>query len=90
MIGMITSLVVAFWFYHSAKKVKKDALKWLAGGMVCYYGARIVWTYLVIKPLMGRSFYDHSVMTGALIEFSAIFIGVIFVGLIYWRFLAPK
>ena len=90
MIGTITSLLVGYWFYQSAHKVEKNPFKWLAVGMIFYYGARIVWTYAIIRPLMGQSFYQHSMMTGAIIESTAIAVGVVLVALIHRRFLVSK
>lgn len=87
MIGTITSLLIGYWFYQSAKKNAKDPFKWLVLGMVYYYGTRIIWTYLIIRPMMGRSFYNHSILTGALIEISAIVVGVIVAALIHKRYI---
>ncbi len=90
MIGTITSLLVGYWFYQSAQKVNENPFRWLAVGMIFYYGTRIVWTYAIVRPLMGQSFYQHSMMTGAIIESTAILVGVIVVALIHRRFLASR
>ena len=68
-------LLVAFWFYTSALKVGKDPWLWLSIGVLSYYATRVFWTYLIVKPIMGKGFFNHSMAVGTGIELSAILAG---------------
>ena len=87
MFATIASLLVAFWFYKSAVSAEKNPFKWIAVGLIVFYSTMQFWSSLILKPIMGREFYQHSIGTALTIELSAILVGIAVVAFIRFKFL---
>ena len=82
MFATIASLLVAFWFYRSAVSAEKNPFKWIALGLIVFYATMQFWSSVILKPIMGREFYQHSISTALTIEISAVLVGIAVVAFI--------
>jgi hypothetical protein len=73
MVGGVIAFLVCIWFYLTADRLKLPPLQWVIGALIVYYGAKAVWTYLVLKPLMGSG---YGMLTGFLLELAGALLGV--------------
>jgi hypothetical protein len=89
MIAGLIAFLAAVWFYQSALKVGKPAVNWMIIGGVAFYAAMLVWTYLIMHPLLGRTFENHSFGLGLTIELSGALVGAVAVWKIHRRWLTP-
>ncbi len=84
----IAAIIVAIWFYKAAISCgSKNVWGWVAGSVVIYYLAGIIWVYWILKPIMGYSFLHPSLMAGVMIELSGIGIAILILFLIKNKFL---
>ncbi len=75
MIGAIAILLIAFWYYKTAEARRLPALPWIVGGVLVYYLGFALWMYLLLKPLLGVHFKDHSVWLGLAMDLSSVLAG---------------
>lgn len=85
---VIGAIIIAIWFYYSAKNAKKNPWPWVAVGIVVYYPACVLWIYGVLEPIMGQSFFIHRMGIGVGIKASGIIAGLLTGALIRWKFLS--
>jgi len=76
MIGAIAILLTAFWFYKTAEKYSLPALQWVFGGVIVYYAGFLCWMYLVLRPMLGGRFKEHSFLLGMTMDITAVLAGV--------------
>jgi len=84
----IGAIIIALWFFYSAKNAKKNPWPWVAAGVVVFYLAGILWIYGVLEPIMGQSFVIHRMGTGVGIKASGIIAGLLAGALVRWKYLA--
>jgi hypothetical protein len=77
MIGALAILAIAAWFYRTAERNKLPTLAWCAGGVIIYYAGFAFWMYLVMRPLLGDLFRNHSLWLGLGMDVSAVLVGVL-------------
>lgn len=78
MVGGIVGLLICVWFYRSADRIKlSNPIQWVVGAVIVYYGVKALWTYVILKPMLGGSFASHSMTAGILIEFSGTALGAL-------------
>lgn len=77
MVGGVIGVLICVWFYQTAIKLKLNPLQWIVGALIVYYGVKFLWTFVILKPLMGTSFKTHTMMTGVMIEVSGSLIGAL-------------
>ncbi len=76
----IAAIIVCIWFYKAAlSSGHKSPWVWAVVGVSSYYVAGTVWVYLILKPIMGFSYYHLSPIQGALLELSGIAVAVLVV-----------
>ncbi len=74
----IAAIIVCIWFYKAALSYGyKSPWIWAGVGVTSYYVAGTVWVYLILKPIMGFSYYHLSPMQGVLLELSGIAVAVL-------------
>ncbi len=87
----IAAIIVSIWFYKAAlSNGHKSPWVWAAMGVSSYYLTGTVWVYLILKPIMGFSYYHLSPIQGALLEFSGIAVAVLVVFFIKKMFMHQK
>ncbi len=87
----IAAIIVCIWFYKAAlSNGHKSPWIWAAVGVSSYYVTGTVWVYLILKPIMGFSYYHLSPMQGALLEFSGIAVALLVVFFIKKMFMHQK
>jgi hypothetical protein len=77
MIGALAILVIAVWFYRTAERHSLPPLAWCFGGVIVYYGGFTFWMYLVMRPLLGDAFRNHSLWLGLGLDISSVLVGVV-------------
>ncbi|HYE35766.1 hypothetical protein [Methylocaldum sp.] len=75
MIGGIISVLICVWFYRTATRLNLNVLQWIVGALIVYYGIKAIWTYAILKPLLGGSFTYYSMTAGIMIELSGALLG---------------
>ncbi len=75
MLGGVVAVLICVWFYHSASKNNINPLPWIVGALIVYYGAKVGWTYGVVKPLMGGGAGRRGMTALLMIEVSGSLIG---------------
>jgi len=86
----IGAILIAIWFFNSAKYAKKNPYLWATIGVISYYIFSVFYIYGIIKPVLGHTFFIHRMKTGIAIKASALVFGVLMAVLIRWKFLANK
>lgn len=87
MIGAIAVLLIAVWFYRTANRLQLPPLAWVVGGVIAYYAGFVVWLYLILKPLLGDAFRNHSFLLGLGMDVSSVLVGVSVAALFRWKIL---
>ncbi|MGH8500365.1 MAG: hypothetical protein ACRERV_16385 [Methylococcales bacterium] len=59
-IGVVCAIATLIWFYYTAEKVGKNQALWAVIGALSYFMTRLLWTYVVFRPIIGPGVYDHS------------------------------
>jgi len=77
MIGALAILAIAAWFYRTAERHALPPLAWCVAGVIVYYGGFASWMYLVMRPLLGDLFRNHSLWIGLGMDISAVLVGVL-------------
>lgn len=90
MISTVASLFIAYWIYQSSISARENPWKWIIISLVVFYASMQTWSSLVLKPLYGREFYQHSMGTAVTIEGSSVLIGLLIVALIRFKFILRK
>jgi hypothetical protein len=90
MIGALAILLVAFWYYNTAEKASLPALQWIIGGVVVYYAGFLGWMYLLLKPMLGGQFKEHSFLLGITMDVSAVLAGIALSALFRQRVMLKK
>lgn len=75
MIGAIAILLIAFWYYKTAEARRLPALPWIAGGILVYYSGFALWMYVLLQPLLGPRFKDHTLWLGLAMDCSSVIAG---------------
>jgi hypothetical protein len=77
MIGGVVSVVICVWFYRTALRLNLSVLQWIVGALIVYYGIKAIWTYAVLKPVLGGSFTYYSATAGVMMEVSGALLGAL-------------
>ena len=83
----IGAILIAIWFFISAKRAKKNPYLWVTVGVISFYIFGIFWIYGIIKPVLGHAFFIHRMKTGIAIKASGLVVGILAGALIRWKFL---
>lgn len=76
----IAAIIVCIWFYKAALSNRyKSPWIWAAVGVSSYYVTGTIWVYLILKPIMGFSYYHLSPIEGVFLELSGIAVAVLVV-----------
>ena len=87
MLGILGGVIIVFWYYYTAKELEKDTTAWAIGGAILYAGSRWLWTYGIVEPILGKTFYRHSGSTGLMIEVSGIAVAILIAAIVKFKFL---
>jgi hypothetical protein len=90
MIGASTLIFISIWFYKSAEKLRLPLVPWLVGGVLVYYSCYAAWMYLVLKPMLGMSFREHSLPLALFINISSVLVGLAMAALFRAKVMVPK
>ncbi len=90
MIGALAILLIAFWFYKTAENLNLPVLPWVAGGVIVYYAGFLSWMYLVLKPMLGGQFKEHSFLLGITMDITAVLAGVALAALFRAKIMLKK
>lgn len=80
----------AVWFYTTAQKLRLSGLSWAIGGVIVYYIGFLFWMHLLLRPLMGDRFQNHTFWIGISMDMSAIVFGVLLMYLFRQKVLLKK
>jgi hypothetical protein len=83
MFGGLIAAVLCYWFYQTAIRVKLNPLQWVAGALIIFYGVRYIWTFALLKPIMGAAFKNHGMVSGLMIELSGAVVAAAVVALFH-------
>ncbi len=83
-------ILIAVWFFMSAKQANKNPYLWVTTGVISFYIFSISCLYGMIKPVLGHAFSIHRMKTGIAIKASALVFGVLMGALIRWKFLSYR
>ncbi len=75
MAGSIAALLIAVWFYTSAQKKGKNPVQWAIAGVVVYFIAAALWTFLVTPPLRDSVEHNQSYILGFIVRFGYVAVG---------------
>lgn len=75
MFGGVIAILLCAWFYQTATRIHLPPLRWVLGALILFYAVRYIWTFAILKPLMGIHFKTHTMLTGIMIELSGALIG---------------
>jgi len=79
MIGAISALailLIAYWYYKTAEKLKLPILAWVAGGVIVYYAGFLFWMHIVLRSLLGGQFREHGFLLGITMDLSGVLAGI--------------
>jgi len=79
MIGAISALailLIAYWYYKTAEKLKLPILAWVAGGVIVYYAGFLIWMHIVLRSLLGGQFREHGFLLGITMDLSGVLAGI--------------
>ena len=88
MFAAIASILIVVWLYKSAVNAKKNPWPLTGAGIVLFYITMQLWSTLILKPIMGKSFAGHSIGIALTIEISSIVVGILILALVRARYLA--
>jgi hypothetical protein len=83
----IGAILIAIWFFNSAKRANKNPYLWVIVGIISFYIFSIFCLYGILKPFLEHAFFIHHMKTGIAIKASALIFGVLMGALIHWKFL---
>ena len=75
MLGGVIAFLIGLWFFLTADRLKLNALQWVVGALIVYYGTKGLWTYAIVKPLMGAGYTHAGMLGGLLIELAGALLG---------------
>ena len=78
MIGAISALailLIAYWYYKTAEKLKLPILAWVAGGVIVYYAGFLIWMHIVLRSLLGGQFREHGFLLGITMDLTGVLAG---------------
>jgi len=79
MIGAISALailLIAYWYYKTAEKLKLPILAWVAGGVIVYYAGFLIWMHIVLRSLLGGQFREHGFLLGITMDLTGVLAGI--------------
>lgn len=90
MFGGLIAALLCYWFYQTATRMKLNPLQWVIGALIIFYGVRFAWTFVVLKPVMGAAFRNHSMLAGILIELSGAIIAAAITALFHAKVMVKQ
>jgi hypothetical protein len=76
MVGGVIGFLICIWFYLTADRLKLNPLQWIVGALIVYYGAKALWTFVILKPLMGFGYTHYNMIGGIVMEALGTLLGV--------------
>ena len=77
MVGAIAAALIAIWFFKTAQRQGKPPLKWLFIGVMSYYLAAILWTFMVTPPLRDMVEHNQNILLAWFVRFAYVVVGVL-------------
>lgn len=90
MVGSIVAILVAVWFYFSAKKVGRQPVSWAVAGLVLFYLVELVWTWFVTPPIKDAATHTQSGFLVFLTRYAYIAVGLACAALFNYKFVGKK
>lgn len=90
MIATVASILIAVWIYRASMAAHKNPWVWISLCIVTFYVSMQLWSSLLLKPIYGRQFYEHSMSTALTIETTSVLFGAIIIALIRFKFLRTQ
>ena len=88
MFAAIPSILIVVWLLKSAINAKKNPWPLTGASTVLFYITMQLWSTLVLKPIMDKSFGGHSIREPLTIEISSIVAGIVVLAFVRARYLA--
>lgn len=60
MIGTIVAILLAVWFYFTAKQTGRDPVSWAIAGAVLYFTVALTWSTFVTPPIKDAASHSQS------------------------------
>ncbi len=76
MFGSIIAVLVAVWFYFTAKKKGRQPVSWAIAGLVIFYMVELVWTWFVTPSLKDSAVHTQSSLLVFLTRYAYIAVGL--------------
>ncbi len=77
MIGSIVAILVAVWFYLSAKNTSRQPVSWAVAGLVVYFTVALAWTWLVTPPIKDAASHSQNGLLIFLTRYAYIVVGLL-------------
>lgn len=60
MIGTIVAILLAVWFYFTAKQTGRDPVSWAIAGIVLYFTVALTWTTFVTPAIKDAASHSQN------------------------------
>jgi hypothetical protein len=87
MLSGLISIVIAYWFYHTANAKSAPALQWAGVGFITYFLPNLIWTFALTKPLMMKLNTQNAGFSATLVGHSGILVGVTVAAFVWYAVL---
>jgi hypothetical protein len=77
MVGGVIGFLISIWFYLTADRLKLNHVQWIVGALLIFYGTKAIWTFVILKPLMGAAYTHHSALGGVAMEVAGALLGLL-------------
>ncbi len=77
MVGAIAAALIAVWFFKTAQALGKNPLQWLFIGVMSYYIAAIMWTFMVTPPLRDMVEHNQNILLAWFVRFAYVVVGTL-------------
>jgi hypothetical protein len=65
-------------------------LQWVVGALIIYYGVKSIWTYGILKPVLGTAFKYHTFTSEVMLEISGALLGALIAAWFHHQVLLKK
>lgn len=76
MLGSLAAIIIAIWFYTTARAMGKNPVSWAVIGLLAYFIGAILWTVLVTPPLRDSVEHNQSYILGFIVRYAYVVVGV--------------
>ncbi len=90
MIGSIVAILIAVWFYLSAKNTSRQPVSWAVAGLVVYFTIALTWTWLVTPPIKDAASHSQNGFLIFITRYAYIVVGLLGAAVFNLKFIGNK